>query len=427
MKFKKTVFLPVFMLICGLVSSQGLELNADTAVEMALENNFSIRNEELSLRQKRRSMDNAWNYFLPSVSLSSSLSRSPYAETWSFSAGFSASLNLNVSLMQGMRQTVLNYEAGLLTLETAKRELSRDVRKAFYNLLVLQENMRITRLSLDKAEKLYLQTKANYENGRASRYTMLSAQVSWETMKPSYMEMENSYQQALNNFKQTIGMGIDGELSLSGSIEFEELSLDEKSLIEKYLGNRLDVQTKKKAIEILENSRKASLAALTPSLSLQYTKYPSTTHTSAGGWGDWADRSGSFSIGVSIPVDNLLPWSSERTAIKNTEDQIKQAQMALDQTIKSAELNISNLVRSIDKSRSSLDALNFSVELAEEAYKLAEEAYNAGTKELLDVQDAELALQKARLQVLSGKYTYLTGLLDLEYAINEQLTDSGVR
>ena len=101
--------------------------------------------------------------------------------------------------------------------------------------------------------------------------------------------------------------------------------------------------------------------------------------------------------------------------------------MALDQTIKSAELNISNLVRSIDKSRSSLDALNFSVELAEEAYKLAEEAYNAGTKELLDVQDAELALQKARLQVLSGKYTYLTGLLDLEYAINEQLTDSGVR
>jgi outer membrane protein TolC len=57
------------------------------------------------------------------------------------------------------------------------------------------------------------------------------------------------------------------------------------------------------------------------------------------------------------------------------------------------------------------------VELAQRAYSLAEEAYRSGAKDLLDVQNAELELRKARNEVLKEKFNYLTGLLDLEYAL----------
>jgi len=412
--------------------SEELSLDVDSAVRMALENNFNIKKEQLNLSQKERAKNTSWNYLMPSVTATTSLARS-YSSAidsniWSESVGFSAALNLNAALVYGMRQNVLNYEAGVLTLETAKRGLARDIKKAFYNLLVLQENMRITKLSLDNAEKLYLQAQVNYENGRASRYTMLTARVSWENMKPSYLEMENAFRLAMDSFKQTLGLSFDTNVTITGNIEAADLKFDEKELISKYLGNRLDVQMQRKSIEILENSLKASRALLTPSLALQYSKFPMSKSKVEGyEWTEWTNTPASFSIAIAIPLDNLIPGSAERNTIKNTEDQIKQAELALDQTIKSAELNISSLVKSVEKARSSLDALNLSVELAEEAYKLAEEAYNAGTKELLDVQSAELALQRARLQVLSGKYTYVSGLLDLEYAINEQLTDSGVR
>ncbi|HOV63830.1 MAG TPA: TolC family protein, partial [Spirochaetia bacterium] len=355
MRIKRIIpLLCMWMVSCVCVVSlfsEELSLDVDSAVRMALENNFNIKKEQLNLSQKERAKNTSWNYLMPSVTATTSLARS-YSSAidsniWSESVGFSAALNLNAALVYGMRQNVLNYEAGVLTLETAKRGLARDIKKAFYNLLVLQENMRITKLSLDNAEKLYLQAQVNYENGRASRYTMLTARVSWENMKPSYLEMENAFRLAMDSFKQTLGLSFDTNVTITGNIEAADLKFDEKELISKYLGNRLDVQMQRKSIEILENSLKASRALLTPSLTLQYSKTTLSMKMPDVAWSEWSDTPGTFSLILAFPLDNLIPGSTERNTIKNTEDQIKQAQLALDQTIKSAELNISSLVKSV--------------------------------------------------------------------------------
>jgi outer membrane protein TolC len=75
-------------------------------------------------------------------------------------------------------------------------------------------------------------------------------------------------------------------------------------------------------------------------------------------------------------------------------------------------------VLELKKSMESISTLELNVRLAERAFELAESAYNAGNRDLLDVQNAELELQKAKLKVLEEKTTYISGILDLEYAIN---------
>jgi outer membrane protein TolC len=52
------------------------------------------------------------------------------------------------------------------------------------------------------------------------------------------------------------------------------------------------------------------------------------------------------------------------------------------------------------------------------------DAYKSGTKELLDVRDAESQMNQAELGLLNEKYTYLSALLDLEYAVNTKLTQT---
>jgi outer membrane protein TolC len=49
-------------------------------------------------------------------------------------------------------------------------------------------------------------------------------------------------------------------------------------------------------------------------------------------------------------------------------------------------------------------------------------AYRNGTTELLDVREAETQLNQAKLALASEKFNYLSGLLDLEFAINTKLT-----
>jgi len=65
--------------------------------------------------------------------------------------------------------------------------------------------------------------------------------------------------------------------------------------------------------------------------------------------------------------------------------------------------------------------------LAERAYELALEAYNVGSRELLEVRNAEQDLQDARLQLLQEKSAYTAALLDLEYALNTTVEELGDR
>ena len=50
--------------------------------------------------------------------------------------------------------------------------------------------------------------------------------------------------------------------------------------------------------------------------------------------------------------------------------------------------------------------------------------FNQNTNsELLEVKDSERDLNTAKLEVLKEKYNYITGLLDLEYALNATLEE----
>ena len=50
-------------------------------------------------------------------------------------------------------------------------------------------------------------------------------------------------------------------------------------------------------------------------------------------------------------------------------------------------------------------------------------SYRNGTSELLDLRDAEDQLNQAKLGLANEKYNYLSGLLDLEYMLNTNLSD----
>ena len=84
-------------------------------------------------------------------------------------------------------------------------------------------------------------------------------------------------------------------------------------------------------------------------------------------------------------------------------------------------MEIKTLVMQLNKSMEQLETLILNIDLAHEAYRLSQEAYDAGSKELLEVKDAERDLNTAKLEVLKEKYNYITGLLDLEYALNATL------
>ncbi len=436
---KKIQFVLVSFVVLSLcdLEAEEIVLDLNTAVDMALQHNLSLQSEMLSFSQKKRNADTRWNSLVPSVSLSTSLSRAnessgTSASPWGVSVGLSASVTLSARLFLSMQQTVLDFESGALAVEKAKAQLARDVKKAFYNLLLTEENLKLSRQNIEAAAKRYEQAKKNFEFGLASKYTMLSARVSWENLKPEYEDMAIAYRETMESFKYILGIDAAVTVSLKGRIEVQNTELDAENLIASRINDRFDIQTLQQTAKTLENTLRQNYASLMPSLTLRFTMDPSFQgdpfkdpwFSDIGNM--WKQQSGGLYISVSVPVDSLIPGSAAWTAIANTEDAMRQNRLELQKTRRNAELEITNIIKRLQKSLLSLDTLRLNVELAEEAYKLAEESYNAGGKEILEVQNAELELQKAKLAVLSEEYNYATGLVDLEYALNVKQNLAGV-
>ncbi len=432
--------------------SQEIVLDIDTAVEMAIDNNLGLQSHKIGAEMKKRTRDSVWNYFIPKISATATLSHlleqpgEPEVEItatgiefstvegdprWNVSFGFNATLTLTSQLFFGIKHTILDYETSLINIEMAEKKLRRDVKKTFLNLILLEKNMQLMQQNIDTAEKRYNQANVNYENGLVSEYDKLSARVAWQNLKPAKQDMQVGYRNAILAFKQLIGLDRGTGLRIQGTIDSAKLAFDTEQLIRDYVGGRLDIESLGQSLKILENTKQVTISSLFPTLTIMFSMDPTFMKDPfKDEWfedvdDDWVQRGGMFGVTLTVPLDGLIPGSGTWVSIADTEDSIRRTQMALARARQGAELEIESIVMGLDKSMQAIDTLKLNVELAQRAYQMAEEAYNVGARELLDVQNAEVERQKARLEVLKEEYNYTTGLLDLEYALNAKLDEVG--
>jgi outer membrane protein TolC len=172
----------------------------------------------------------------------------------------------------------------------------------------------------------------------------------------------------------------------------------------------------------LESARKAQVYSLTPSLSLSWNANSAFIKDP---WKDpWFDnidrdwmRSGSLTISLGLRLHSLIPFSLDFQGIRNTEDQIRTANIGLAQMIRGTEIEIYNIILTLERIHISKEALQHTVDLAERSYRLTERAYQAGLQDYFQVQNAEQSLRQARVQLLEQQFNYLNSLIDLEYSI----------
>jgi outer membrane protein TolC len=177
----------------------------------------------------------------------------------------------------------------------------------------------------------------------------------------------------------------------------------------------------RKTILMMESARKAQLYALTPSLILSYSYNPIFMNDPMNApWfsssNDWTDR-GSFSITLALRLHSLIPFSLDFQGVRNIEDQIKTANLGLEQMIFGTEVEIYNIVLSLERILITAEAQAQTINLAQQSFRLTEEAYRAGLQDYFQVQSAEQSLRQAQVQMLEQQFNYLNGLIDLEYSI----------
>ena len=436
-----------------------LRLSPAGAVELAVKNNLSLESARVSSGTKKRASELSWNQFIPSVTVGGSLIMDnekstvagmapvdlaslgsligmpippgtiygvyPYsaeASQWHIAGTIQASLTLSAAMFENMKRLRLDYQGGLINYEKARLQLERDVLKSYNNMLLLQENISLLRDNFEAAGRRVQMAQANYNAGLAPELTLLQARVAMETMKPTLDQAENGLRLSMAQFAMFLGKPYNTEFELepfAGETSF--IPLDLADLISKAASGKPDILELQQNILMLHSARRAQLAALTPSLTLSWN---SNSAFIKDPWKDpWFDnkdnwqKSGSLTLSLGLRLHSLIPFSQDFQGIKDMDDNIKTANIGLAQLIQGTEIEIYNTVLSLEKTQITAEAQSQTVDLAERSYRLTDQAYRAGLQDLLEVQNAELSLRQARVQMLEQQFNYLNGLIDLEYSI----------
>ena len=400
-------------------------ITLEEALKLAIENNVSIKREQLLLDSAKRASEHSWNSLLPSLSLSANdevefpdLVGGNAGEGFQNNLGIEGKVSFSISsdFFASMEKTKLDYEAANISFEQAVSEILLQVKETYFSLLLAKQNLDFIKENLEGAKNQAQQNEERYNRGTLSELENLSSKVSYEKLKPEVKAQELQFKNELKAFCLFLGLN-DNEIILSGSLEdfitqYESFFDNAKIIaLEEAVrsGNIPSVKYLNKQIEAAQKEVKVSkLSAYGPNANLSYSLNPMLTTNDNG------RIKHSASVGISVPLENLLPFSKGADSIKAAEDTVKDLQLQLSDKSKSADVEFTHIIQSLNQKEENIDSLKTFISLAQTSYDTTKFAYSKGMTEFLSLQNASKENLEAKLNLQNEYLENLKLYLSLE-------------
>jgi outer membrane protein TolC len=333
---------------------------------------------------------------------------------------FSASMLLSPAIFMDIRQAKEEYELGVINYQTARQELEFQVRRLYYQLLLLKENVNLTHQNAASAQSRHEQTLALRRTGQASNLDELSARLDFQTQKTNAQNAETLYANAVDGLKTLLMIPEEETITLNGSLD-SSTDFATGDMAASRHKESLSIIFLRKSIETRATQRKAAQThAYAPALNLSWNTAPLYTNDV------WMDPNGQFSVTLSLALDNFLPWSAAKEQIDGLRDSLAVQQSLLRETLMNSRNAVKQLERNIAQSIETLDTLALNVTLAEETRDMYEAAYRQGTSDFQSLRSARDSLSSAQNAVLEERYNLAEKILQLEKELNIPFGSLGV-
>ncbi|HEX6135456.1 MAG TPA: TolC family protein [Longimicrobiales bacterium] len=345
---------------------------------------------------------------------------------WTAAATLNQPLFAGGRIVSGVQAAQHAAAAAEASLTEARADVALQVRQTYYGALLAQEAEQIVEASVELAEQHLARVRLLLETGQASELDALRAEVEVENLRPQLVQARNARELAALNLKRLVNLPIDAPLALTTTLTTAdpalpppaEVQLPPLAEAEPRLQQRAAVQAAEEQIAIRREQVQIARGAFLPSVNLQANlarqAFPSGFFPS-----DWQDD---WTVGfvVQWPLFQGLRRGAEMDA---AQAQQRQAELQADQLREAVRLEYERALGELEQARAQIAAASRNVVQATRVYELTELRYQEGLATQLDVSDARLALQQARMNEANAYHDFYLALARAERALGVTLID----
>ena len=393
-------------------------------IRHAQENNITLQQTELQVKQREIQLETAKGSRLPMVSGSASENLSfgrgltadnTYSNTNTTSTGFS--LGTSVPVFQGLRisngikENELGLKAATADLQKAREDMSVSVAQAYTQILYNMELLDVARNQVRIDSLQLVRLDALLENGKASPSQVAQQKAALGQSRLSATQARNNLNISLLDLSQLLELpDPEGFSIVRPNVPIDGILLgNPEDIYAEAIQNKPAVKAEMFRLDATEFSIKSAKGAFLPSISASGgvgTNYYTMSAAPSAVFFDQIKNNFSQYLGLSLSVP-IFSGFQNRNQVRSAELARTNQRLLLENTKKSLYKEIQqayyNAVAASEKYRSSVDAQAS----ARESFELVQAKYENGKANITEFNESRDTWLRAESDLVRSRYEYL--------------------
>jgi len=411
----------------ALVATSGVwaQVSLMDVYEQAVTNDPTLAIQQLNQDNAQTQVTSGFSNLLPQVNASANYTVSStedptpdFEDGKSYGVGVSASQKIfALAAVDAYEAVKLNASKVEIETESARQDLIVRVAEAYINVLRARDARDSARTQLTAVERQYEQTEQRYEVGLVTVTDVMDAQATLDETRVALIDARSQYDISLQNLSVLTGQIPDEVMLLGDRLPIETpVEGGQDRWIEYALERHPDILAALKGLESGERElsarRNNRLPTVTANADINYGGSDQEL-----GDPDFSDRiSSSVRLTVSVPLYTGGATSAEIVS-RGIRNNIAEQQLEL--LKRNISVQVGNLYRQVRTDAQNIAAQEQVVKSRESALQATEVGYEVGTRNIVEVLNAQQAVFAARQAYANARYDYLIDRLKLKQAAGQ--------
>ncbi len=307
------------------------------------------------------------------------------------------SLNASENIFTGGRLTAMSdaakarKQSANIDLTAAQSQMVLSVTQSYYDAILADTVVKISRDALDQAEKVYDMTNLAFKVGEKAEFDALTAKVARDNQIPVVIQSEDNRAQAYYRLKQLLNISLDDSLQLTTPIvdsqaRFAMMSDTATEKRASVIQAGLNLDASNAQVRIAESAHWPQISI---SSSYAPVAYPDNFLPN---WNDWYTN-WTAALNVSIPIYTGGNISGN---VDVAEGAVEEANARMEQAREAAAMDSRVSFDALHSAEANLRATASTASEAKRAYDIASVRFQQGISTEVELNDSRIQEEQAR-------------------------------